>query len=76
MFRVLTVVLGLLALAGAARAESDRISFSQIQASLTEQLNAAITADLERAAGADALQIPLPASREEVLAAAEVGKAR
>lgn len=76
MFRVLAIVVGSLALAGAASAESDRIPFSHIQASLTAQLNAAITADLERAAGADALQIPLPESREEVLAAAEVRKAR
>jgi hypothetical protein len=76
MFRVLAIVVGLLALAGVASAESERISFSHIQAGLTEQLNAAITADLERAAGADALQIPLPESREDVLASAEVRKGR
>ena len=76
MFRVLAIVFGLLALAGAASAESDRISFSHIQANLTEQLNAAITADLERAAGGDALQIPLPASREEKLAAGVARKTR
>lgn len=76
MFRVLAIVFGLLALAGAASAESDRILFSQIQAGLTEQLNAAITADLERAAGAAAPEMPLPESREDVLAAAEVRRAR
>ena len=75
MFRVLAIVVGSLALAGAASAESGRISFSHIQASLTEQLNAAITADLERATGEAPLQIPLPERREDVLAAAEVRKA-